>query len=77
MLILQVYTSEKIMMLIRIDKVHLQCDNIDGSVVNSLRKPILYSFVLDKPPGYKVFPEPETVHYKEMSKSVLDTIFFC
>ena len=34
-----------------------------------------YSFVLDKKPGYKVFSEPETIHYK-INKSVLNTITF-
>ena len=55
---------------------HLKCDCIDGSVVNVLRQPILYSFVLDKLPGYKVFCEPETNHYKKINKSVLNTITF-
>ena len=32
-------------------KIHLKCDVIDGSVVNGLRQPIIYSFVLDKAPG--------------------------
>ena len=54
----------------------MKCDCIDGSVVNGLRQPILYSFVLDKLPGYKVFCEPETIHYKKLNKSVLDTITF-
>ena len=54
----------------------MNCNVIDGSVVNGLRQPILYSFVLDKKPGYKVFSEPETIHYKKLNKSVLDTITF-
>ena len=33
------------------DKIHLKCDVIDGSVVNGLRQPILFSFTLDKPSG--------------------------
>ena len=53
----------------------MKCDVIDGSVVNGSRQPILYSFVLDKPAGYKVFSQPETVHYK-INKSVLNTITF-
>ena len=32
--------------------------------------------VLDKPSGYKVFCEPETIHYKKTNKSVLNTITF-
>ena len=51
-------------------------DVINGSVVNGLRQPTLYSFVLDKPPGYKVFSKPETIHYKKLKKSVLNTITF-
>ena len=36
-------------------KNHLKCNVFDGSVVNVSRQPILYSFLLKKPPGYKVF----------------------
>ena len=68
------YISQKIVNLSNTNKIHLKCDVIDGSVVNGLRQSILYSFVLDKKPGYKVFSEPETIHYKKINKSVLDTI---
>ena len=47
-----VYTSDKILNLNTINKIHLKCDVIDGSVVDGVRQPILYSFVLDKKPGY-------------------------
>ena len=70
------YTSQKIVNLGNTNKIHLKCDCIDGSVVNGLRQPILYSFVLDKLPGYKVFCQPETIHYKKIRKSVLSTIPF-
>ena len=70
------YTSQKILNLGSTNKIHLKCDVIDGSVVNGLRQPILCSFVLDKKPGYKVFSEPETCHYKKINKSVLNTITF-
>ena len=56
--------------------IHLNCDVIDGSLFDGVRKPILYSFVLDKKPGYKEFCEPETIHYKKIKKSVLNTITF-
>ena len=70
------YLSQKIVNLNSTNKIHLKCDAIDGSVVNGIRQPILYSFVLDKPAGYKVFSEPETIHYKKINKSVLNTITF-
>ena len=70
------YLSQKIVNLSNTNKIHLKCDAIDGSVVNGVRQPILYSFVLDKPAGYKIFCEPETIHYKKINKSVLNTITF-
>ena len=69
-------TSQKIVNLGSTNKIHLKCDCIDGSLVNGIRQSILYSFVLDKLPGYKVFSEPETIHYKKINKSVLNTITF-
>ena len=70
------YLSQKIVNLSNTNEIHLKCDAIDGSVVNGVRQPILYSFVLDKPAGYKIFSEPETIHYKKINKSVLNTITF-
>ena len=40
------------------DKIHLKCDCIDGSIINGIREPILYSFALDKSPGHKIYNEP-------------------
>ena len=71
-----VYTSNKILNLSSTNKIHLKCDCIDGSIQDGVRQPILFSFVLDKPSGYKVFCEPETIHYKKINKSVLNTITF-
>ena len=70
------YISQKVVNLGSTNKIHLKCDCVDGRVVNGLRQPILYSFVLDKLPGYKVFSEPETIHYKKINESVLNTITF-
>ena len=76
-LISGVYPSDKIVLnLNTIDKIHLKCDCIDGSIQDGVRQPILFSFVLDKPSGYKIFSEPETIHYKKTNKSVLNTITF-
>ena len=72
-----VYPSDKIILnLNTLDKIHLKCDAIDGSVVNGIRQPILFNFVLDKPPGYKVFAEPETIHNKKINKTILNTKTF-
>ena len=71
-----VYSSDKTLNLSTIDKVYLKCDVTDGSVVNVLRQPILYSFVPNKPLGFKVFYEPETYHFDRINKSVSNTISF-
>ena len=70
------YTSENILDLSSQNKNHLNFDVINGSVVNGVRESILFSFVLDKPPGYKVFCEPKTVQIKQRNKSVLNTLTF-
>ena len=72
-----VYTSNKILNLSSTKKIHLKCSCIDGSIQDGGRQPILFSFVLDKPNGFKVFCTPETIHYKKTNKSVLNTITFC
>ena len=68
--------SQKIVNLSNTNKIHLKCDAIDGSVVNGVRQPILYSFVLDKPSGYKVFSEPETIHFKKKICSEYYNVLF-
>ena len=72
----RVYTFEKVLNLGTIDKLHLKCDCMNGSLVNSVREPVHLSFMLDKPPGYKVFYEHDTVLYKKINLSVLITITF-
>ena len=70
------YTSQKFVNLGNTNKINLKCDVINGSIVDGFSQPILYSFVLDKLPGYKIFCEPETIHYKKLNKSVLNTKTF-
>ena len=72
-----VYPSDKnILNLNTINKNHLKCDATKCSIIEGVRQPILFSFVIDKPSGYKVFCEPEAIHYKKINKSVLNTITF-
>ena len=72
-----VYTNDEVILnLNTIDKIRLKCDCIDGSLQDGVKQSILFSFVIDKPSGYKVFCEPETIHYKKINESVLNTITF-
>ena len=71
-----VYTSEKIPNISTIDKILLKCDVIDGSVVNGIGEPVVFSFLLDKPCGFNLFCDPETILYKKIKKSNLNTKTF-
>ena len=69
-------TSQNIVNFSTTIEIHLKKDVIDVSVANGSRQAILYSFVLNKKPGYKVFCEPETVQYKKINRPVLNSITF-
>ena len=70
------HKSEKPVMITSIDKVHLKCDCLDGSINNGVREQILYSFNLSSPAGYKIINNPTTVLYKKkQNKTNPNTIF--
>ena len=70
------YKSDKPININGIDKVHLKCDCIQGSIVNGVREPILFSFALSSPPGHKIYKEPRVKLFKKVNKSVLSHITF-
>ena len=70
------YKSDKPINITGIDKVHLKCNVVDGSIVNGVREPILYSFALDQPPGHKIYQEPRIKLFKKRIKRVLSHITF-
>ena len=70
------YKSDKPNNITGIDKIHLKCDCIQGSIVNGIREPILYSFALSSPPGHRIYNEPRIKLFKKINKSVLSHITF-
>ena len=70
------YKSDKPINITGIDKIHLKCDCIQGSIVNGIREPILYSFTLSSPPGHKIYKEPRVKLFKKIKKSILSHITF-
>ena len=70
------YKSDRPINITGIDKIHLKCDCIQGSIVNGIREPILYSFALSSPPGHKIYKEPRVKLFKKVNKSVLSHITF-
>ena len=70
------YISDKPLNITGIDKIHLKCDCIQGSIVNGKREPFLFSFGLSSPPGHKIYKEPRIKLFKKINKSVLSHISF-
>ena len=52
-------------------KVHLKCDCSEGSTVNGIREPILYSLALDKPSAHKILKEARIKLLKKGKKICL------
>ena len=69
-------TTDKNLKSSTLNKIHLKCDIIDGSVINGISYCKLFSFLLDHPAGYKVFSERDTIYYRKINKPVLNTITF-
>ena len=57
--------GEKIINSSTIDKIHVNCDVIIGSVLSGVKQTIPFRFILDKPTGFEVICEPETIQYNE------------
>ena len=70
------YESYKPFNISGVDKIHLKCDCIRGSIVNGIREPILYSLALSSPPGHKFVKEPRIKLFKKVNKSVLSHVTF-
>ena len=58
------------------EKIHSKCDCINGTIVNGLRKSILFSFALNKPPGQKIQKELRIKLFKKINKSIFSHITF-
>ena len=54
------YKGDRPINITGIEKVHLECDCFNGSIVNGIREPILDSFGLSSPPGHKNIQRTKT-----------------
>ena len=73
-LLLGTYKSDKPIDFTAIDKIHLEVDCINGSYLNVVHHPNLYSFALDRPPGQKLSNQPRIKLFKKVNKSVLSHV---
>ena len=65
------YKSDRPINITGIDKVHLNCDYIQDSIVNGVREPIFYSFALSSPTGHKIYKESSIKLFKKNEYHVL------
>ena len=70
------YQSDKPINITGIDRILLKSNCIQGSIVNGIRKLILFSFALSSPPGHKIYKEPRVKLFKKINKSVLSHVTF-
>ena len=75
-LIAGLYKSDKPINITGINRIHLKCDCIQGSIVNGIRVPIVYSLALSSPPVHKTYKELRIKLCKKITKSVLSHINF-
>ena len=68
------YESEKSNIITGKYKVHLNCDCIQGYVINGAREHIFYRFVLNKPTFHKIFKEPRVKLFRRVNESVLSHV---
>ena len=68
------YKSERPNSITGIEKIHLKTDCIDGSNLDGVRQPILFSFGLSSPRSHKIFKEHRIKLLKEINKFVLSHI---
>ena len=70
------YQSDRPINISRIDKIHIKCGCVQGSIVNGIREPLLYSFALSSSPGHKIYKEPRIKLFKKVNKAVLSHVTF-
>ena len=68
--------SKKKVNIIDIHRLHLCCNSIIGSLRNGRPSNIIFTLVLNEPPGAKIVREPNLVLYKHIDKQKLDYLEF-
>ena len=56
------------------DQVLLKCDCVDGSIAYGIREQIFISFNLSASLGYKIIKELNSILYKKINKTRLDSL---
>lgn len=68
------YEGENIVDILSVNSILVNCDIVEGSYLNGLQKPVLYSFFPDVPPGFKINEKPNTVVYLPVTIPTINSI---
>ena len=60
----------------KFDEVHLNCECVDGSIVNGRRENLLVSFSFSAPPGFKNFKQFRSILLKKVNIDKIGDIAF-
>ena len=60
--------------IITVNSILVNCNIIDGSYINSIQEPIIYSFFPNVPPGFKVVENPSSIVYLPVTMPVINCI---
>lgn len=68
------HEGENIVDILSVNSILVNCDIVEGSYLDGLQKPILYSFFPDVPPGFKINEKPNTVVYLPITIPTINSI---
>ena len=68
------HEGENIVDILSVNTILVNCDIVEGSYLDGLQKPILYSFFPDVPPGFKINEKPSTVVYLPVTIPTINSI---
>lgn len=60
--------------ILKVNTILVNCDAIDGSYLNRIKHPVLYSFFPNVPPGYKIVEKPNNIIYLPITSPILDNL---
>ena len=68
------HEGQNIVKILSVNSILVNCDIIEGSYLNGIQKPVLYSFFPDVPPGYKLNEKPSTPVYLPVTIPSINSI---
>ena len=65
------YISRHDINILSVNSIYVNCDLITNSYVNGVRAPVIYSFIPNVAPGYKVVEKPYNLIYLPVNRTMM------